>query len=187
MKRALPALAAVLFSCPLVAQQGPGVAPTPAAAPTSAPTTREMRSVMVGGQAVKPAISNPYDGSADAKKVVAAAVEKAKAEKKRVLVTLGANWCSWCRSLDHLLTNDPKVSAALGKSYVKVNVDVGRMKRNLDLAATWGADPKKGIPLLVVLDGTGKALKVQDTAVLELEKGHDPAKVLAFLEENAPR
>ena len=187
MKRALPALAALLFSYPLAAQQGPGVAPTPAAAPTAGPTTREMRGVMVGESAVKPTMSNPYDAHADAKKAVAEAVQKAKAEKKRVLVTLGANWCKWCRSLDELLTTDPKVSAALGKSYVKVNVDVGRMKRNLDLAASWGADPKKGIPLVVVLDGAGKAVKVQDTAALELEKGHDPAKVLAFLEENAPR
>jgi len=58
------------------------------------------------------------------------------------------------------------------------------MTKNLDLAASWGADPKKGVPLLVVLDGNGKAVKVQETGSLEAGKGHDPAKVLAFLKEN---
>ena len=136
---------------------------------------------------MKPVLERPYDEAADAKAVVAAAVAQAKKEKKRVLVTLGANWCGWCRSLDRTFTKDEKVSAAIAKSYVPVKVDVGRMTKNLDLAATWGADPKKGVPLLVVLDATGKAVKVQDTEALEAGKGHDPAKVIAFLEENASR
>jgi thiol:disulfide interchange protein len=143
---------------------------------------------MGGAQAVaKVPAERPYDEAADAKADVAAAVEKAKKEKKRVLVTLGANWCGWCRSLDRTFTKDEKVSAALAKAYVPVKVDVGRMTKNLDLAASWGADPKKGVPLLVVLDGTGKAVKVQDTEVLEAGKGHDPEKVIAFLNENAGR
>ena len=100
-------------------------------------------------------------------------------------MTLGANWCGWCRALDGTFTKDPKVSAELAKSFVPVKVDVGKMSKNLDLAASWGADPKKGVPLLVVLDGTGKVVKVQETASLESGKGHDPEKVVAFLKENA--
>jgi hypothetical protein len=61
------------------------------------------------------------------------------------------------------------------------------MKKNLDLAASWGADVKKGIPLLVVLDSAGKVVKVRETGSLEAGKGHDPAKVLAFVTENAGR
>lgn len=171
----LPLAAAALIALPVAAQPGPGIAGDPAAKPT----------------AVKPPV---YDEAADAKADVAAAVAKAKKEKKRVLVTLGANWCSWCRSLDGTFTQNEKVAAELGKAYVPVKVDVGRMKpdgdrlkRNLDFAASWGADPKKGIPLLVVLDGNGKVVKVQETDVLEAGKGHDPEKVVAFLRENAGR
>jgi thiol:disulfide interchange protein len=128
-----------------------------------------------------------YDEAADAKADVAAAVAKAKKEKKRVLVTLGGNWCGWCRSLDRTFTQDEKVAAELAKAYVPVRVDVGKMTKNLDLASSWGADPKKGVPLLVVLDGNGKAVKVQETDVLEAGKGHDPEKVVAFLRANAGR
>jgi thiol:disulfide interchange protein len=126
-----------------------------------------------------------YDEDADAKTDVFVAVAQAKKEKKRVLVTLGANWCGWCRALDGTFTKDAKVAAAIARSYVPLKVDVGRMNRNLDLTASWGVDVKKGVPLLVVLDGKGKVVKVQETEVLEAGKGHDPEKVLAFLAANA--
>jgi thiol:disulfide interchange protein len=178
MKMALlPLAVAALIALPASAQPGPGGPPAKTAADKSA--------------SARPPV---YDEAADAKADVAAAVALAKKENKRVLVTLGANWCSWCRSLDKTFTKDEKVAAELGKGYVPVKVDVGRMKpdsdrlkKNLDLAASWGADPKKGIPLLVVLDGNGKAVKVQETGALEAGKGHDPEKVVAFLKENAGR
>jgi hypothetical protein len=43
-----------------------------------------------------------------------------------------------------------------------------------------------GLPVLVVLDAAGKALTTQDTGKLEEGDHHDPAKVLAFLNQWAP-
>ncbi|MFN7989089.1 MAG: thioredoxin family protein [Thermoanaerobaculia bacterium] len=207
----LPLAVAALIALPALSQPGPGIAPGPQATPAATQRQPGPGFGFEGNAAPAPAAAKPasakpasetnaaaepavYDEAADAKADVAAAVAKAKKENKRVLVTLGANWCSWCRSLDKTFTTDEKVAAELGKAYVPVKVDVGRMKpdsdrlkQNLDLAASWGADPKKGIPLLVVLDGNGKAVKVQDTGVLEAGKGHDPEKVVAFLKENAKR
>lgn len=190
---------AALISLSASAQPGPGGAPVPqekpaATAAPAVPVAPQGGPGFGSGADVAPAAqpapaatpSVPvYDEAADAKADVAAAVAKAKKEKKRVLVTLGANWCSWCRALDRTFTKDEKVGAAIAKSYVSVKVDVGRMKKNLDLAASWGADPKKGVPLLVVLDGQGKAVKVQETGSLEAGKGHDPEKILAFLAANS--
>ena len=208
MNKVLLSLAVVaLIALPASAQPGPGGgAPEPQATPAAAPQRQPGPGLGFEGSATpaapaeKPAAEKApapkvYDETADAKADVAAAVAKAKKEKKRVLVTLGANWCSWCRSLDRTFTSDAKVAAALAKSYVPVKVNVGRMKKgvdknvdaNLDLAATWGADPAKGIPLLVVLDANGKAVKVQETDVLEAGKGHDPAKVIAFLDASSGR
>ncbi len=196
MKMSLLTLAIVaLFAIPASAQPGPGVAPAPQEAPTVAPpeggpgfgqrVKDKIRPTPAAPAAVKAPAVPIYDEAADAKADVAAAVAKAKKEKKRVLVTLGANWCGWCRALDRTFTKDEKVAAAIAKSYVPLKIDIGRMNKNLDLTASWGADVKKGVPLLVVLDGTGKAVKVQDTAALEEGKGHDPVKILAFLAANA--
>lgn len=192
MKKALLPLAlAALVSLPAAAQAGPGGPPASQDKPAAPPSAQPSPSPQAGpGIAVAPAVQKPpappvYDEAADAKADVAAAVAKAKKEGKRVLVTLGANWCGWCRSLDRTFKNDEKVAAEIARSYVPVKVDVGRMKKNLDLAATWGADPKKGVPLLVVLDGEGKTVTVKDTASLEVGRGHDPAKVVAFLKAPA--
>ena len=194
MKQALLSVAVIaLVASPAAAQTAPVApekpAPVPAASPTSPGETAPGAPVPgIGGRTSAPALApKVYDESADAKADVAAAVAKARKEKKRVLVTLGANWCGWCRLLDRLFTQDEKVSAELSRAYVPVKVDVGRMTKNLDLAASWGADPKKGVPLLVVLDGKGKAVKVQDTAALEAGKGYDVEKVVAFLKETAGR
>ena len=124
MKKALLPLAAALIALPAFAQPGPGAPPAPAPRPTAA----------------RPPV---YDEAADGRADVAAAVAKAKQENKRVLVTLGANWCGWCRSLERTLSKDESVAAELGKAYVPVKLDVGRMKpdndrlkQNLDLAAS---------------------------------------------------
>jgi len=207
----LPLVAVALIALPAAAQPGPGVGPAPQPAPSaSAPRepgpgfgfTEEAAVPAPAARpapAAKPAAASAtrdanrnaqapvYDEAADAKADVAAAVAKAKKEKKRVLVTLGGNWCGWCRALERTFTKDAKVAAALAESYVPVKVDVGKMTKNLDLAASWGANPKEGVPLLVVLDGKGKAVKVQATDVLEAGKGHDPEKVVAFLKANARR
>jgi thiol:disulfide interchange protein len=192
MNKALLPIAAALLAFSAAAQQGPGVAApaaTPAAAPAATPQAmgRPAQKLVPDGKVNSPKVVKPFNSDADANADVAAAVAKAKKEKKRVLVTLGANWCGWCRALDGLFTKDATVSAAIAKSYVPVKVDVGRMTKNLDLAGTWGADPKKGIPLLVVLDRDGKAVTVQETGSFEEAKGHDPARVVAFLEANSGR
>lgn len=198
-KLLLPLAVVALIALPASAQPGPGGPPAPQEKPaaTAQPAAPQGGGPGFGSGAdltstapappaeVKPTSVPVYDEAADAKADVAAAVAKAKKGKKRVLVTLGGNWCGWCRSLDRTFTNDEKVAAAIAKGYVPVKVDVGRMKKNLDLAESWGADVKKGVPLLVVLDGNGKAVKVQDTGSLEAGKGHDPEKILAFLAANS--
>ncbi len=207
MTKTLLSLAVVaLFALPASARPGPGATPVPQEKPTVAPVpagSGARHGMGAPAPAMPPSQPGPgvaaapaptksstppvYDENADAKTDVVVAVAKAKKEKKRVLVTLGANWCGWCRALDSTFTKDEKVAAAIAKSYVPLKVDVGRMNRNLDLTASWGADVKKGVPLLVVLDGKGKVVKVQDTAALEAGKGHDPEKVLAFLAANVGR
>lgn len=196
MKKVLLAVVvASLLAHAAPAQPGPGIGGAPQQTPAASPPREPgpgfgfpaEAATPAPAPAARPAAPPVYDEAADAKADVTAAVAKAKKEKKRVLVTLGGNWCGWCRALDRTFTQDPKVAAELAKAYVPVKVDVGKMTKNLDLAASWGADPKKGVPLLVVLDGKGKAVKVQETEALEAGKGHDPEKVVAFLQANAGR
>lgn len=134
----------------------------------------------------KPAI---YDEAADARAEVAAAVERAAHDNKRVLVQWGANWCGWCHLLHELCAKDPQVAKELLYEYEVVLVDIGRWDKNFDLADEYGAKIKdNGVPYLTVLDGAGKVLANQETSSLEkkdYEKpAHDPEKVLGFLKSH---
>ncbi len=130
--------------------------------------------------AARPAI---YDPGADAKAQIAAAVNKAGAENRTVLLMFGGNWCPWCHRLHELFAADAAVRKLLAERYVLVLVDVGEkpgQPLNQDLVDLYRVKGF-GYPALAVLDKQGKLLCAQSTGVLEKGKGHDPAKVLSFL------
>lgn len=131
-----------------------------------------------------------YDTKADGKAQVAAAITAAKAGHKHVLLMFGANWCIWCHRLHATFTQDAAVAAALAKNFEVVLVDVNTRKgtkRNTDVDERYGHPTKLGLPVLVALDADGKQLTTQETGALESGNGHDPKKVVAFLEQWGPR
>lgn len=120
-----------------------------------------------------------YDASVDGAQQIAAAVAKARAENKRVLVQFGGNWCVFCKALDELIDKDPTLKAQHDK-FVNVHVDAGA---NPNLNDVYGKPYDLGFPVLLVLDGDGKLLHTQPSTAFQLPTavGHDPAGVLAFL------
>ncbi|MDI1319016.1 MAG: thioredoxin family protein [bacterium] len=132
-----------------------------------------------------------YDTVADGKAQIAAALSTAKADHKRVLVKLGANWCIWCRRLSHTFETDAAVAKVLQANFVLVLVDVNHREgkqRNDVVNTRYGNPMAQGLPVLVVLDEDGHQLTTQETGALEDGKAaHDPAKVIAFLQRWAPR
>ncbi len=128
----------------------------------------------------KPAIYNP---GADAKALIAAAVKKAGVENRNVLLMFGGNWCPWCHRLHELFQADVPIMQILAERYILLLVDVGEKPDkplNRDLVDLYRVKDF-GYPALAVLDKQGHLLCTQSTGVLEKDKGHDPAKVLAFL------
>jgi thioredoxin-related protein len=130
-----------------------------------------------------------YDTKADGSQQIAAALQRAEAGHKHVLLMFGANWCIWCHRLHTTFERDATVAAALAKNFEVVLVDVNTRngtKRNADVNERYGNPIKLGLPVLVVLDAGGKLLTTQETGALESGNGHDPKKVLAFLEQWRP-
>lgn len=107
-----------------------------------------------------------YSAAADARADVDAALSRAAANGKRVLLVMGANWCHDSRALAGWLET-PRFAALTAARYEVVYVDVGVPQtgegRNLDIARRFGLAELPGTPALLVLTADGKALNL-DTA-----------------------
>lgn len=97
----------------------------------------------------------PYNETADAEADVAAAIKRAKAAKKLVLIDFGGNWCPDCRIFAGLI-EQPDVKKFVDKHYEVVTVDVGRYTKNMQIPARYGIEKLKGVPSFLVVDTKGK-------------------------------
>jgi len=90
--------------------------------------------------------------------VFAAALDKARKEKKHVFVRVGAPWCGWCVRMDKFLAR-PEVAKILEKDYVVVKIDLTRMTGAKAVVAEIRKPSEAGgIPWFAFLDGSGKIL-----------------------------
>ncbi|MEE8439500.1 MAG: thioredoxin family protein [Micropepsaceae bacterium] len=103
----------------------------------------------------------PYDESADAMAVVDAALARAEENGKRVLIDLGGNWCGWCRLLAGVMEL-PEMKPLMAEHFELVTVDIssaaGRIDRNLEVPARFGAEEIGGVPWMIVLASDGTVL-----------------------------
>lgn len=126
-----------------------------------------------------------YDTQADGQQLIDTALSQAKAHQKNVLLVFGANWCIWCHRLHDTFTHNAKVAAELKHNYIVVPIDVNTrhgQKRNAAVIARYGNPIRFGLPVLVVLDASGKQLATQETGALEDGAAHSPAKIMTFLQ-----
>lgn len=118
----------------------PVPAPTPALAVAPKP---EARSYLVSDNA-----------SAD----VDAALARARQSGKRVLLVMGANWCSDSRALAGWLATD-RFAELIESKYELVFVNIGMPRsgdgHNLGIARRFGVQELPGLPNVLVLTGDG--------------------------------
>lgn len=84
------------------------------------------------------------------------AVEKAKAEKKYIIVDVYADWCGWCKKMDASTFKDDAVSDFVNSNMValKLNSEVG------DGAEFAQKYKITGLPTIVYLDSKGNLVRV---------------------------
>ncbi len=132
--------------------------------------------------AQQPLRAHIYPDAAAAPGDIAGALAEAKREHKRVLLDFGGDCCSDCQVLN-LYFHEPENLSLLNKHYVLVDVNVGRMDLNTDLAAKYGVDLKKGVPALSVLTAKGKVVFAQKNGEFEKMRTMDPGSVETFLKQ----
>lgn len=122
---------------------------------------------------------------ADPRERMAKALELADVDDIRVLINWGSNDCEPCKKFDET-TKSPEVrdTKFSSQEYHVVNVDVGKLDKNLDLVKQYGvALQAELLPMLTVLDEHGKVIaqaSAPDFRAPGKADAFDPAKVAAF-------
>ena len=108
-----------------------------------------------------------------------------RATRRRVLVEVGGEWCTWCHIMDHFFVANPDLAKIRDTSFIVLRVNFSKENQNQAFLARW---PKvAGYPHFFVLDANGRLLHSQNTSVLEAAKDYDPAAFRAFLLEWSQR
>ena len=128
-----------------------------------------------------------FDAKADGEKLIAAALDQAHRDDKRIIVLFGANWCPWCRQLHRVFETDPAAVARLRQNFVLVYLDANTRndkKRNAAVIARYGNPVRLGIPVLVVLDREGTPLTTRETGSIAATTDEETVRrVRRFLDE----
>lgn len=131
-----------------------------------------------------------FDAASDPAKDLKAAMDRAQAEHKNILMDVGGNWCSWCMLLDRTLHEDKELHDLLEKNYVVLHVNFSKENDNKEFLRRY--PQPKGYPALYVLSAQGRLLKAEtDTSELEgdhkISGGYNKDAVREFLQKNAPK
>jgi thioredoxin 1 len=121
-----------------------------------------------------------YSATANANADIAAAMQTARQQHKRIILDFGGNWCGDCQVLDIYFHQEPNASI-VEKNFLVVHVDIGRMDKNVDVAEKYGVPLKRGVPALAVLDAHGHLLYSQRDGEFESMRRMDPGSVTEFL------
>ncbi|HXC97359.1 MAG TPA: thioredoxin family protein [Edaphobacter sp.] len=121
-----------------------------------------------------------YSAEADPKTDIAAALQQAITEHKRVMLVFGGDWCGDCQVLEIYLHQSPNLDL-FEKNFLLVHVDIGHYDKNLDIAEKYNIPLKKGVPALAVLDSGGKLLYSQQDAEFGDMRYMYPNSVTDFL------
>jgi thiol:disulfide interchange protein len=109
---------------------------------------------------------------------IQAALKQARREHKRVILDFGGDWCGDCQVLNIYFHQGPN-AALLEKNFILVDVNIGHMDQNVDIAKKYGV-PLQGVPALAVLSPTGKVVYSQNKEFSDM-RNMDPQSVTDFL------
>ena len=127
-----------------------------------------------------------YDATRDARADVAAALTRAKASNKRVILVMGANWCHDSKALAGWFES-ARFKAMLTPLYEIVYIDVGKPQkregRNIEIAREFGIKKIKGTPTVLILSPDGALLNKRDAPTWRNAASQSEDAIFAYFAE----
>ena len=124
-----------------------------------------------------------YDKQQDPAADLAATIERATAEQKRIILQIGGDWCGWCgRISDYMQTNE-RVRQLVEDHFVVMKVTYPGDNAESFLSQYPGVH---AYPHFFVLEANGTFLHSQGTGELEHGKSYDEEVFCKFLNDWTP-
>jgi len=136
----------------------------------------------------KAKLPKPYNPKADAQKDIEALIVQAKKENKNIMIQAGGNWCIWCLRFNQFVQTTPELKGIVDKNYMYYHLNFSPDNKNEKVFSQYGNPGDKfGYPVFIVLDKDGKMIHVQQSDVLEQDKGYSLEKTKEFFNQWAPK
>lgn len=135
-------------------------------------------------------LAKVYDEKIDPMTQIDCAVAKAKQTNKFVICQVGGNWCPWCLRFADFIKKDTAIAKIIDDNFVYIHVNYDPRNKAVSpekLLRRLGNPQRFGFPVMVVLDGNGKVIHIQDSGYLEEGKGYDTKRVLKFFTSWTPK
>lgn len=126
--------------------------------------------------------ARPFAAAPSAASEVDAALTRAAAANKRVILIFGNDACHDSRGLAGWF-DTPRFAAMLEPRYEIVWIDIGEDRdRNTGLASRFGVAPVVGTPTVVIASADGKVLNAKDAADWRDAASRSEADIYAYFE-----
>ena len=113
---------------------------------------------------------------------IAAALQTAGQQHKRVLLDFGGDWCGDCQVLN-IYFHQPENKTLLDQHFVLVDVNIGHFDQNLDVGSKYGVTINHGVPALAVVQPDGSVLHAQNGGEFRDMRHMESSSVHDFLEK----
>jgi thioredoxin-related protein len=132
----------------------------------------------------QPALYNPGENADSA---ITAALIKAKAENKFVLLKAGGNWCSWCIKFEKFCKEAQEIDSLIEKNFIIYHLNWSKENVNRPIFKKYGYPQRFGFPVFIILDSNGNRIHTQNSEYLEDGLGsYSKIKVIMFFEMWSP-
>lgn len=137
--------------------------------------------VALNATALLPPYSKGYDSARDPFVDGRAALKLAQETKRRVLIEVGGNWCSWCLQLDKFLAENHQLREQLHRHFVILKVNVSEANDNAEFMA--GLPKPLGYPHIYITEADGKIIFSKDTTQLLENSRYSVQRFQQFLDK----
>ena len=125
-----------------------------------------------------------FDPKRDAAADIQAATTEAQKTRKRIILDVGGDWCSYCYQMREFFQQHPDLLQLRDRNFITVAVYFGSKNKNEQVLSHYSS--LLGIPHFFVLEKDGTLLYSQHVIELRQDGKYDPEKMRDFLTKWSP-